>query len=100
MIPSQALTVNNKAWQFVWFSDPPPPPPPASYAHALTHRCMFSIGGLSLLFYWLSNHTARGVSEHAGLQGCSPVSEQPDRSWPGVSQGGRNNVAQWRVCPG
>lgn len=74
--PSQSLTVVNKAWQFVW-SLWKCSPHPLHRVHMLSqaHRRMFSIGGLSLLFYWLCCRIIGSGDEsgHAGLQGCSPV---------------------------
>lgn len=74
--PSQSLTVVNKAWQFVW-SLWKCLPHPLHRVHMLSqaHRRMFSIGGLSLLFYWLCCQIIGSGDEsgHAGLQGCSPV---------------------------
>lgn len=52
-------------------------PTPLHRVHMLSHahRRMFSIGGLSLLFYWLRCRIIGSGDEsgHAGLQGCSPV---------------------------
>lgn len=93
--PSQSLTVVNKAWQFVW-SLWKCPPHPLHRVHMLSHahRRMFSIGGLSLLFYWL-NHWLGGWERARWITGvltCYSSPADPGLVFP-------REAAQWRVCP-